>query len=168
MVYLQITFLSLFLFFSGSAMAMGHLASQAVDSPMIGKTAPDVVLSKTDGKSAGVMASRQGKKAILVFWATWCPHCYEELGFINQNFAAIEQKGIKIILLDEEETAENVRKYFDQRQMKLVSFLDEDGYLQGAYHLIGVPTMMFVDEKGVIRSMTHVFPSDYGNYFSVN
>ena len=108
--------------------------------------------------------ARQGKKAILVFWATWCPHCYEELGTINDNFASIEQKGIKIILVDVGETKEDVKEYFYQRQMKLISFLDEDSVLQGPYHLIGVPTLIFIDEKGIIRSVTHEFPSDYEEY----
>ena len=46
------------------------------------------------------LASRQDKKAILIFWATWCPHCYEDIGAINDSFASIENKGIKIILVD--------------------------------------------------------------------
>ena len=123
-------------------------------------------MTKTDGTSASVIGSSQGKKAILVFWATWCPHCYEELGAINDNFVSMEQKGIKIILVDVGETQDDVNNYFKQRQMKLVSFVDEDSFLQETYHLIGIPTMIFIDEKGIIRSVTHEIPSDYENYFS--
>jgi peroxiredoxin len=134
--------------------------------PLIGEAAPDVVLGKTDGTSGSVLGSRHGEKAILVFWATWCPHCYEDIGNINDQFASVEQKGIKIILVDVGETKEVVKNYFSQRQMKLVSFVDEDSYLQGAYHLIGVPTLIFIDEKGIVRNTTHEFPSDYENYFT--
>ena len=144
---------------------MGHLSTQTAEGPMIGKAAPDVVLTKTDGTSASVIGSRQGKRAILVFWATWCPHCYEDLGAINDNIASIEKKGIKVILVDVGETAEGVKNYFNRRQMKLVSFVDEDSFLQGAYHLIGVPTIMFIDAKGIIRNETYQFPSDYERYF---
>lgn len=145
---------------------MDHLSTQAVDSPLLGKAAPDVVLTKTDGTTASVTGSRQGKKAILVFWATWCPHCYEDLGTVNDNMASSEKKGIKIILVDVGETANDVKNYFNQRQMKLVSFVDEDSFLQGVYHIIGIPTLVFIDEKGIVRSVTHVFPSDFENYFS--
>ncbi len=146
---------------------MGRLFTQETDSPLIGKVAPDVVLTKSDGTSAPVIGSRQGGKAILVFWTTWCPHCYEELGNINDSIASIEQKGIKIILVDVGETKEDVKNYFNQRQIKLISFVDEDGSLQGLYRLAGVPTLIFIDEKGIIRSVTHEFPSDYENYFGV-
>jgi peroxiredoxin len=147
---------------------MGHISTLTTKSSLIGESAPDVVLTKSDGTSAGVIGSRQGEKAILVFWATWCPHCYEELGAINDSVVSIEQKGIKIILVDVGETQEDVKNYFNRRQMKLTSFVDENSFLQGAYHLVGVPTLIFIDEKGIIRSVTHEFPSDYENYFSAN
>ncbi len=146
---------------------MGHLFTQTTESPLIGKAAPDAVLAKTDGTSASVIGEQQGRKAILVFWATWCPHCYEDLGNINDNIASIGQKGINVILVDLGETKEDVKNYFNQRRMKLISFVDEDSVLQGPYRLIGVPTLIFIDEKGIIRSVTHTFPSDYENYFSV-
>ena len=146
---------------------MGHLSSKSVNSPIIGKSAQDVVLMQSDGKTASILASLQGKKTMLVFWATWCPHCYEELGMINDQWALIEKKGIKIILVDVGESKEAVRDYFNRRQMKRISFLDQDNYLQEPYHLIGVPTLIFIDEKGIIRNMTHEFPSDFESYFGV-
>lgn len=145
---------------------MGRLSPQMTDSPLIGKTAPDAVLAKSDGTTASILGPRHGQKTILVFWATWCPHCYQDMGAINDHFASIEKKGIKIILVDIGETKESVQEYFIRRQMKLVSFVDEDSVLQGLYHLIGVPTLMFIDEKGIVRSVTHEFPDDYSGYFS--
>jgi len=145
---------------------MDHLATQTSSSPLIGKAAPDVVLAKTDGTTASVIGSRQGKKAILIFWATWCPHCYGELGSLNENISSIEQKGAKIILVDVGEAQGEVKAYLNRRQMKMISFVDEDSYLQETYHLIGVPTLVFIDEKGIIRNVTHEFPSDYEQYFS--
>ena len=150
-----------------STWAMGNENTHIIQSSLIGKTAPDVVLAKTDGTSSSVINSRKGGKAILVFWATWCPHCYEDLGSINDNFESIEQKGIKIILIDVGEAQGDVKNYFNHRHMQLDSFVDEDSYMLEMYHLIGVPTLIFIDEKGIIRNVTHEFPSDYENYFRV-
>jgi len=162
---MQIILLFLLLCFSPAVWAMGHLPTQMSSDPLIGKPAPDAVLIKTDGTSSSIMSSRQGKKAILIFWATWCPHCYEELGAVNENIASVGKKGIKIILVDLGETLEVVKNYFDQRQMHLTSFIDVDSFLQGTYHLEGIPTIIFIDEKGIIRNVTHAFPSDYVQYF---
>jgi len=167
MYNLRSTFLVLLVFLSTSILATGNLSAKTIKSALLGRAAPDVVLTQTEGVSTSVIGSRQGKKAILVFWATWCPHCYEDLGAINENFASIEQKGIKVILVDVGENTQTVKNYFNHRQMKLISFIDEDSYLQDTYHLAGIPTLVFIDEKGIIRSMTHQFPSDYENHFGV-
>jgi len=154
------------LFLAIPVWAMSNLPSAAVASPIMGKAAPDLVLGKSDGSTASVMSAGKGKKTILIFWATWCPNCYEEIGTINNSLASIEQKGIKIILVDIGETTEAVKTYFNKRQMKLISFVDEDSAMQEPYHLVGIPTLIFIDEKGVVVNVTHQFPQDYVNYFS--
>jgi len=150
---------------SSTAFAMGQAPNGTVKDSSVGGGAPDVVLSKTDGSSSDIIGSNKGKKIVLIFWATWCPHCYEELGSINQNIASVEAKGIKIVLVDVGESVGQVQSYFRHRQMNLVSFVDENSFLMDAYHLIGVPTLVFIDENGHIRNVTHTFPSDYENYF---
>jgi peroxiredoxin len=159
-------FLVLFLSCPVLAPAMGGDASDFSQDSLIGKPAPDAVLPKSDGTSGSVIKSRQGKKEILVFWATWCPHCYEEVGRINDVSTAALNKGIKIILVDSGENKEAVKNYLMQRQIKLNCFIDEENILQEPYQLIGVPTMFFIDEKGIIRNVTNQFPADYEAYFS--
>jgi len=159
--------LSALIFFSpGSAWAMGHAPEQPAESALIGKPAPDAVLARSDGAPGSVVGSFQGHRTILVFWATWCPHCYEDLGQIYAGLASIEQKGIKVILVDVGETPQDVKNYFASRQMKLASFVDEDSVMQRPYRLIGVPTLIFIDEKGTVRNVAHEFPSNYTDYFS--
>jgi peroxiredoxin len=162
---MRLIILIFILSFSTSAWAMGQVPTQSAKDPLIGKAAPDAVLIKTDGTSSSIVGSHPGKKVILIFWATWCPHCYEELGAINDGLSSIEQKDIKVALVDVGESKENVLEYFYHRQMKLTSFLDENTSLQEPYHLIGIPTVIFIDEKGIIRNVSHAFPSDYENYF---
>ena len=114
-----------------------------------------VSLARVRGKKQFWSSGQPGARIATKIWV---------LSMIS--LASIEQKGIKIILVDVGETKEDVKNYFNRRQMKLVSFVDEDSFLQEIYHLIGVPTLIFIDEKGIIRNVTHEFPSDYENYFS--
>ena len=133
---------------------------------LIGKAAPDAVLVNTDGTSTSVIAAGHGKRSVLIFWATWCPHCYDELGGIYESKGVFEKKGVKITLVDVGETKEDVTSYFKQRQMKWSSFVDSDSILQGPYRLRGVPTLIFIDDKGIIRSVKHSFPSHFEKAFS--
>jgi peroxiredoxin len=165
MWFKKLILLVLFLFFPALGWAVGDASTESSQDPLIGKAATDVVLPKSDGTSASVINVRQGKKAILVFWATWCPHCYEELGKINDAATAVQKQGIRIILVDVGESKEAVQEYLMRRQIKLSCFIDADNVLQDPYQIAGVPTLFFIDEKGIIRYVTHQFPSDYANYF---
>ncbi|MDE2027843.1 MAG: TlpA family protein disulfide reductase [Candidatus Omnitrophica bacterium] len=162
---MRLIFLFLFLFSMPSVWAMANLSQLAVRTPLVGHPAPDVVLPKTDGTSSAVLAGSKGRKTIVVFWATWCPHCHEDLSELNDDLDAIGQKGITPVLVDVGENKDQVRDYLAQQHIKLASFVDENSIVQDKYFLIGVPTLLFIDEKGIVRSVTHQLPSDYENYF---
>jgi peroxiredoxin len=161
----RIVVLILVLCCTSVAWPMASLNRLAVRTPLVGKAAPDIVLPDSAAGSSGILAPVKGQKAIVIFWATWCPHCYEDLGNLNEQWASIEQKGIKIILVDVGETPRQVSAYFNRRHMKLVSFVDENNLVQDRYFLVGVPTLLFIDEKGIVRNVTHQFPPDYESYF---
>ena len=59
----------------------------AQESPLIGKKAPDFTLERLSGKSASLSEVIKDKKAILFFFATWCPHCREQLKQISARKA---------------------------------------------------------------------------------
>jgi thiol-disulfide isomerase/thioredoxin len=168
MLYFRLFFLFLFLFSCSSSWAWIHIFTKKIASDLIGKFAQDAYLDRTDGTKGSVIGSREGKKAILVFWSTWCPPCYTDIGVIDQNFASIEEKGIKIILVDAGEPKQDVIYYFKKRHMNLISYVDVNSDMQRPYRLTVLPTLFFIDENGIIRSVTHQFPSDYENYFSDN
>ena len=109
--------------------------------------------------------ARDGKKTVLFFWATWCPHCREEIMNLNGRLDTLGQEGIKVVLVSVGETKEEVAAYLKHNNVRLDSFVDPDNGLQDPYQLFGVPTIYFIDENGIIRNMAHQFPSDYAALF---
>ncbi len=149
------------------APAMSNIPEGTSKISLVGKAAYDVTLPTALGQQKSLSQAREGKKAVLFFWATWCPHCRDEITRMNKNLDAITAKGIKIVLVSIGETKEDVAAYLKRNAVVLDSFLDEDNALQGPYDLVGVPTLVFVDEKGVIREVRHDFPDDYERFFAV-
>ena len=45
---------------------------------IVNRLAPDFVLPRLGGGRVG-LSDLRGKVVVLNFWATWCPHCIEEL-----------------------------------------------------------------------------------------
>ncbi len=132
----------------------------------IGKPAPDFTLQTTQGKEINMTQYRNGKKAVIFFWATWCPHCRVALKALNQDRSAIEAKGIKIILIDLGESAQEVSAHLKRNNMAMDVFLDKESSLAEPYNIIGVPTFYFVDESGKIISSGHSLPKNLDEAFS--
>ena len=133
-----------------------------MESPLLGKKAPDFSLDTTSGATNVSMTKfREGKPAIIFFWATWCPHCREQLKVLNKQIDQIQKKNIKLILVDIGESAKQVQKHFEREKIALEVFLDKDEAVAEQYALIGVPTFFFINKEGVVKSVEHAFVDEY-------
>ena len=130
-------------------------------NPLTGKPAPDFTLDTTQNKSVNMTSFRDGKPAILFFWATWCLHCRDALQDLKSEYQAIDQKGIKLILVDVGESEKQVLSYLKSAGVNLEVFLDERNSAADDYAVIGVPTFYFVDRGGTVVDVKHSFPRNY-------
>jgi peroxiredoxin len=136
-----------------------------MEDTLVGKQAPDFTLKMVGGDAKNFTKHRAGKKAIIFFWATWCPHCRVALSDLNKEQAAIAQKGIVLFSVNSGETQPVVQKYLTDKKVSLPVFLDEDSTLAEPYGLAGVPTFIFVDERGVVKGSEHELPKDLDSIF---
>lgn len=148
------------------AWSMSELPTSSSRGALQGKLAPEFTLETTAGTTKTLTQARAGKKSVMIFWATWCPHCREELERLSQKLQEIQSKGIEVILVDVGESREDAKAYLDRHHLPIESFLDEDNTISGLYGVRGVPTTILIDEKGFIRSINHEFPSDYEEHFT--
>jgi peroxiredoxin len=118
------------------------------------KPAPAFTLSSIKGKSV-TLASFAGKPAMINFWATWCAPCIKELPELERIYGMYKDRGLSVILVNQQETAEVVRKYIEDHGYTMTALLDEKGQTAEKYQVFGLPTTFFVDKKGMIRK-THM------------
>ena len=127
----------------------------------VGKAAPDFTLDTLNAKNVNMTKFREGKPAILFFWATWCPHCRMALKDLNKTAQDIENKNIKILLIDIGEGIPEVQEYAKKNKLTLDVFLDKETSLQEPYGIIGVPTFVFISSDGKIKAVEHALPQNY-------
>lgn len=132
----------------------------------IGKPAKDFTLKLVKGGEMSLKDYRDGKKAIIFFWATWCPHCRAQLGNLNRDQEEIEKSGIKIVLVDVGEKEAIVKKYLEQNKIDINVFLDEESKISDLYGLIGLPTFYYVGEDGIVIDVKHSLPDDLTEVFT--
>lgn len=88
----------------------------------------------------------QSEKTLVVFWASWCPHCMEELPKVN--IWAVEHPNTKVVAisLDEDLTAyettirqlQNIFHNTDLKKWK--------GKAVNDYYVYGTPTLILLDK----------------------
>jgi cytochrome c biogenesis protein CcmG/thiol:disulfide interchange protein DsbE len=121
---------------------------RAIDSPLIGKPAPDFALETLDGELVR-LADLKGQPVVINFWATWCQPCIAEHPVLQEGARryAGRVQFLGVIYQDE---PESIRSFIRQRGAWGPSLVDDDGTVAIAYGVYGAPETYFVDSAGVI------------------
>lgn len=155
----SILILGLLVFTLRPSAAMGQFFF--LENESVGKPAKNFTLRTVGGKTLNLAEFRNGQKAVIFFWATWCPHCRRELEGLSRNKEQIARKGIAIILVDVGEGEGDVRQYLQKSNIAMDVFLDTDSSVSESYGVMGIPTFYLVDREGIVRDVQHSLPENY-------
>lgn len=97
-------------------------------------------------------SSLRGEPVYLNFFATWCGPCNEEAPDINALQKQYAARGLRVIGIDELESAKKASQFVQKFGLVYPAVIDE-GTLQGEYAINGLPVHVFIDRSGVIRKM---------------
>ena len=136
-----------------------------MDNELVGKPVPDFTLKTAAGDKMNLAKFRDDKKTILFFWATWCPHCRESLGDLSRKNDELNSKNIRLTLVDIGESEKIVKRFLEKHNILFNVFLDDEETLAEPYGIIGVPTFVFVNEKGIVKEVLHALPQDFEKVF---
>lgn len=118
----------------------------------IGDKAMDFTLKDLNGADVNLSGViKDNKAALLVFWATWCPHCRNEIPELKQLNAAYGDKGLKILAIDIGESAKKVQSFAQQEGIDYTILLDSENAVANQYGVTGIPSNILVDDNGIIK-----------------
>lgn len=126
----------------------------------VGNPAPDFQLAKMDGAPVS-LADMRGKPAVIVFWAAWCSVCKEETPRINALAAEYEGKGVRVLGINIKDSVARTKGGIKEFGIKWDVARDADASIARAYKVMGTPTIIFMDRKGVVRYVANELPDDY-------
>jgi len=118
----------------------------------VGDKAPDFTLPDvSSGQVALQDVVKTNEATLLVFWATWCPYCRQEVPELNKINAEYQGKGLKVLAVDIGETQQKVASFIGQAGIQYTVLLDSDNSVAGQYGVRGIPANVLVDKDGIIR-----------------
>lgn len=127
--------------------------------PAAGTPAPE----KTEGKPANLdltlkdmhgkdvrLADYKGDVILLNVWATWCGPCQLEIPELVETYAKYKDKGVVVLGVSLDDTAEMLREYAPKKQMNYPLLLMQDDFDEAYGPIFGVPITFFIGRDGTI------------------
>lgn len=91
-----------------------------------------------------------GKPVYMNFFATWCPPCNEEAPDVNAMQKKYAAQGLQVVGVDEAESMEKARAFVKSHSLVFPAVAD-DGTLEDAFLVNGLPVHVFIARNGTIR-----------------
>ncbi len=111
----------------------------------VASQAPAFVVQGLDGRALS-SADLRGKPTVLIFWATWCGVCRDEMPDL-ERFAA-EARGRYHVLAVSRESQAVLERWARSRGGALPIVRDASGHASAAYRVESLPTHVIIDRDG--------------------
>lgn len=132
---------------SGSGSNSQSLAAQ--------EKAADFTLQSLDNGEIILLEVLKTNRAVLVFFASWCPVCVSEVPEANQFYIDNKDKNITVIGIDVGESRAKAGAFKEKMGISYPIALDFRGETAANYGVMGIPTIVVVNMDGRIVYKGH-------------
>jgi cytochrome c biogenesis protein CcmG/thiol:disulfide interchange protein DsbE len=126
---------------------------------------PDIELSDMDGDSYQLSDLVSGEKiTVVIFWATWCKPCIDELDniadYYDEWLNEIEFNLVSVCI-DDSRTSSSVKGFVRGRDWPFWILMDENQDLKRTMNVTDIPYYCIFDKKGkIVLRHTGYIPGD--------
>jgi cytochrome c biogenesis protein CcmG/thiol:disulfide interchange protein DsbE len=122
---------------------------RAIDSPLVGKQAPDFTLSPVDGSAPIKLSSLRDEPVVLNFWATWCEPCKAEHPILLEAARQLGDRVHFVSVVYQDEPAK-IQKWLAAHGSAYPTLVDQGSQAAIAFGVYGVPETYVIDQQGRI------------------
>jgi thiol-disulfide isomerase/thioredoxin len=118
--------------------------------------APMVLTASADAQAW--RAREGGEGFVLYVWATWCAVCKT----IEGNVDAVARRSPVLTVAMQSGMPPAVEAELSRRGLRWPTLVDGSGELSRSLGVDAVPTLIFVDRRGTVRSVTQGYTTELG------
>jgi peroxiredoxin len=145
------------------------IREQQTTEPRLGiyPEAPDFTVKTLKGQTLS-LAGLKGKVVLLVFFSPRCPHCHDELEYLNKDlYPQLKNKGLEVVALSTMSLDGDTLAAYNEGKY---SWPVADDHLRKVHKLYStrtaVPETYFIDREGKIRFTNYGFGVQHEDLFT--
>ena len=126
---------------------------EGFDKMAIGKIIPDFSITTTKGEN--ITQESNTPYRLIMFWASWCPHCMQDMPEIISNLNEVDQKQIEVITVSVDEVKEEweeAKKGHPGWWKESCDLKGWNGDMANDFYIYATPTILLLDRSGKILS----------------
>ena len=127
------------------------------ESLKIGNKAPDIKF-ETPVKGKKSLYDIKANQKLVVFWASWCPACNNEMPYIKEYYNEFKKNGGEIVAisLDYDQSMFNEATK-DLQWFNYTDLMRWDSPIAASYHVESTPTIFLLDKDNkIVKKVSHV------------
>jgi thiol-disulfide isomerase/thioredoxin len=122
---------------------------------VIGKLAPEIEGKDVDGNPIKKLSDYRGKVVALVFWASWCGPCMQEIPTDRELAESMVGRPFALLGVNCDYTPQDAKATMAKESINWPNWYDGDPRtdppIQAHYFIQGIPAVFLLDAEGVIR-----------------
>lgn len=115
-----------------------------------GKHAPGFAIANVDGTPCDLADFKGKRPVLLVFWATWCGPCVQEIPFLRELRAEHTTDALAILAVSSEAKAADLARFAKKKKMTYSVLHDEKKEVSKAYQATAIPRTFLIDKDGMV------------------
>ncbi|HTY19169.1 MAG TPA: TlpA disulfide reductase family protein [Myxococcota bacterium] len=140
------------------AAALGSSAAERT-AQLASLEAPDFALPDLSGR-VHRLSDQRGRKVLLLAYASWCG-CREDLPAWQALYEELGAEGFVPITVALDQSPADARPYIERARPTHPSLIDTEHRVAELYHVVNVPTQIWIDEAGrIVRPNDTQFGTD--------
>ncbi len=115
----------------------------------IGAIAANIKMPDENGKQID-MSKIEAKKILVIFYASWCPHCNELLPQISELYNNTKERSFEVIAISIDTNKTDWMNFITRNKFKWINACDLKGWSSPAaneYYLYATPSMFVIDNQ---------------------
>lgn len=117
-----------------------------------GKQVPEIVIPR-DNKGALVMSELPARYIVVVFWASWCPHCDEMLPKLQKVYEKYSRNDLEVVSISVDSNKQDWDNAVKKSGFTWINHSELKGWdcsIAYDYGIRATPTMILIDKKRTV------------------